>query len=125
MKKLILILVVLILSVYFIGCVSSAVRQGGYHGLYPGVREGIDHIEDPWPSMPLGLYFGSSFLRTFFLIDLPFSFAMDTFLLPSDALYGLNSPAKPKMKLGNANITKKSDNNKVDEEKINNSLKGK
>jgi hypothetical protein len=53
------------------------------NGIYPGVREGVNDLFGYYPSIaatgvPVGL------LRAFDILDLPFSFALDTFCVPYD-----------------------------------------
>lgn len=57
------------------GCSSVMTRTGGDQGYYSGTRAGIDMLEDDhtsWAMMPL------------VAIDIPFSAALDTLLLPYD-----------------------------------------
>ncbi|MFP1780467.1 YceK/YidQ family lipoprotein [Lonsdalea quercina] len=57
------------------GCSSVMTRTGGDPGYYSGTRAGIDMLEDDhtsWAMMPL------------VAIDIPFSAALDTLLLPYD-----------------------------------------
>lgn len=67
------------------GCSSVMTRTGGDQGYYSGTRAGINMLEDDhtsWAMMPL------------VAIDIPFSAALDTLLLPYDYYHSDDKPEK-------------------------------
>jgi uncharacterized protein YceK len=77
------IIMIAVFLVNLAGCVSIDSRShGGCRGLYPGVTEDIVIIKTGGACMDICFPTAE---RIFSIIDLPFSFALDTICLPFDA----------------------------------------
>ncbi|WP_318369603.1 YceK/YidQ family lipoprotein [Enterobacter sp.] len=71
------------------GCSSVITRAGEYdkYYVYPGVRSSADQLSNHNSTS------SSSSVNPLLIIDLPFSFILDTVLLPADAIiYSINAP---------------------------------
>ena len=82
MKNLLQITIATVLITGLTGCGSLESRSDGTQsGLYPGVKADLD---------------GASESSAASILDLPFSFALDTVLLPFDLLKGKDDSPAPK-----------------------------
>ena len=72
-----------ILLLFLTGCGSMYARGNNYPGVYRGVKEDMNSITGPSFDIELPGIF-----KIIPLVDLPFSFALDTILLPVDLMQG-------------------------------------
>lgn len=82
---------ILLLSSFISGCSSIGVRSDSREGffssgIYPGVHSDFDHF-GPYAQKELGDWGGETgkiLINLFLILDLPFSFILDTVCLPPD-----------------------------------------
>ncbi|WP_347253827.1 YceK/YidQ family lipoprotein [Leminorella grimontii] len=81
---------ILLTTLFLSGCSSIVMRSTGYddYAVYPGVRESVKVLNYRCSAACIE----DAIIKPLLFIDLPFSFVLDTVLLPVDGvIYGVSS----------------------------------
>lgn len=90
---------ILLTTLFLSGCSSIITRSDNYdeYYVYPGVRESVKELNHKCGAAGISAMgcIGNNIAKPFIIIDLPFSFVLDTVLLPVDGvIYGVSSKEK-------------------------------
>ncbi|WP_347253826.1 YceK/YidQ family lipoprotein [Leminorella grimontii] len=88
--------IILLTTLFLTGCGSIITRSTHYDNyyVYPGVRESVKELNYQCGAGGVAAMgcIGNGLVKPFIIIDLPFTFVVDTVLLPVDGIiYGVSS----------------------------------